>query len=207
MSSLETVLSDLQKRILLLVSILPLVNYAILMEKTRRDRVTVLKSTRSLVRRGYVQKRKVNPKLEKSKLVFEPTLSGRSAAFRLGADLADLLKVEGDEKIIKYLEFVKGINDPRQRKVLVDPLSELVLHEYRGKQLEHYRDGLLMKSLKMGIIDIVNRYDNTDLLHEATMERLKGVLNPDEINELCDHLVKKIDSISRIIETLYNTYK
>ena len=40
--------------------------------------------------------------------------------------LEDIMKLEEDKQITEYLEFIKDITDPLQRKALLQPLSDLL---------------------------------------------------------------------------------
>ena len=73
-------LSDLQRKILEVICTKENVTYKTLMEKTKRDRITILQSIESLVKRNHVLKQKSNPEYEKSILIFKPTLLGKCYA-------------------------------------------------------------------------------------------------------------------------------
>jgi hypothetical protein len=90
----EVSLSLLQEKILKIVCTRSNVDYALLMEEVKRDRITIMQSVDSLAKHKYVKKDKINPEYEKSKLIIRPTFSGKHHAWRfLGVDLEDILRI------------------------------------------------------------------------------------------------------------------
>jgi predicted transcriptional regulator len=199
-------LSALQEKILQIVCNRENVTYNTLVEETKRDRITILQSVESLIKRNFIKKQKSNPEYEKSKLIFKPTQSGKSyAVFILKVDLEDILKLESDEDITNFLEFIKDITNPLQRKVLVQPLSELFTSlaavEVEGKIPQQFKKKVLREALKKGILEIVqnSNYTASSLLNERSIKWLKKLLTPIEINELEDFLVTIRDNLSKTI--------
>lgn len=66
-------ISKLQKNIIDHLKVLEQTDYKSLMILTKRNRITIYNSIESLIIRGYVEKIPLNPKHEKSKLVFKLT--------------------------------------------------------------------------------------------------------------------------------------
>jgi DNA-binding MarR family transcriptional regulator len=204
----ELSLSALQEKILQFVCTKEDVTYKMLIEETKRDRITILQSIESLIKRNFIKKQKSNPEYEKSKLIFKPTLSGKNhAVFILKVDFEDILKSERDEDIANYLEFIKDITDPLQRKMLVQPLSELYTSlaamEVEGKLPQQFKKKVLREALKKGILETIqknNNYSATHLLNERSIKWLKKLLTPIEIKELEDFLVTIRDNLSKTIE-------
>src|SRR5919202_645473 len=98
------VLTDLQANILRHVCNTNNATYKTLMEKIHKDRITILQSLESLIKYRYIEKKKVNPNHEKSKLVFIPTHKGISYAwFNLkDIDIKKIIKVNADDVITQY---------------------------------------------------------------------------------------------------------
>jgi hypothetical protein len=123
------------------------------MEKTKRDRITILQSIESLIKRNHVLKQKSEPEYEKSILIFKPTLLGKCYACTIiEVNIEDLLKLESDEEIANYLDVIKDITNPLQRKMFVEPLSELfslrelTKNEFRMPQ--EFKEKILKKRSK-----------------------------------------------------------
>jgi predicted transcriptional regulator len=204
--------SSLQYRILQIVCTNQNVTYKVLMENTKRDRITVLQSVESLIKRDLIVKQKSNPEFEKSKLIFKPTLSGKNYAVNiLKVDLEDILKLETDEEIINYLEFIKDITNPIQRRRLIDPLSVLFasMRSYqetrtKGKISKEYEKKIVKKALKQGILEVAqdNNYDAKNLLNQRSIKYLNNLLTPKEIEELEHSLVTVRDNLIKTTERL-----
>jgi hypothetical protein len=120
-------LTGLQGIILRIICTHSQVTYKTLVQDTHRDRITGLQSIESLINQGYIQKQKICPPHEKSKLVFTPTLVAKHYAWiNLGVNIENILKLENDEDISNYLELSKGISNPLQRQEFVELLSSIL---------------------------------------------------------------------------------
>ena len=85
-------LSELQNKILYIISTDYRVGYKTLINKIKRARATILPSVESLIRRNYITKQKINPEYEKSKVIFKPTPLGIDYALsKLGVDVKDVM--------------------------------------------------------------------------------------------------------------------
>jgi hypothetical protein len=201
-------LSLLQQKILQIVCTKENVTYQTLMKETKRDRITVLQSTESLIKYNYINKKKRDPEYEKSKLIFKPTLGGKSAAVRSGVALEDILKIEPDEETINYFELLNDIDDPLQRKVLIEPLRELLgslaVYQYKEKELQQFKKEKLKEILRKGVTEIVfyRNYDAESFLNDRSIKHLKKLFTPREIKELKDVLVRGRDNLDITIRRL-----
>ncbi len=159
----------LHQKILRIICSKQNVTYKTLIEETRRDRTTILQSVKSLVKKEYIIKEKRNPEYEKSKLIFKPTRYGKNYALcGLGVDVEDVLKLERDEQIANYLELIKDIADPLQRKPFIEPLLGLFSSDVTTPQIKKQ---ILNRALKKGVIEIVrnNNYDSKRLLNKSSI--------------------------------------
>jgi hypothetical protein len=203
----EHTLSQLQQKILRLICTMNNVSYKTLMEKTNRDRVTILQSIESLIKYNYIQKQKINPEYEKSKLIFKPTHLGKHVAWiDLDIPLEDIMKIEGDEEIVNYLEFIKDIRDPSQRKVLIDPLStiltSLAAWTSKGRLEPNQKTNIIKEGLKKGLLELVQNknYDAKNLLNERSISWLKKLFTPQQIREIRDFILQVRDNLTRTNE-------
>ena len=55
------------------------------------------------------------------------TLTAKHLAWtNLGVDIENILKIEGDQDILNYLELIKDVTDPLQRQKFIDPLTLII---------------------------------------------------------------------------------
>jgi hypothetical protein len=106
--------SDLQERILLHVCTTTNADYKTISKETDRDRITILQSLQGLFRRHYVEKKKVLPQYEKSKLIFLPTPKGIIYALAfLNLDFKHMPQSHREQsQINKLLQRIELFPDP-----------------------------------------------------------------------------------------------
>jgi len=203
----EYILSQLQEKILSIVCTRKDVDYALLMQETNRDRVTVAQSVDSLVKHKYVKKDKINPEYEKSKLFIRPRFLGKHHAWRfLGVTLEDILKIEDNEQIALYFEFIKDVHNVSQRQKLIQPLDAFltlfVVWTTDGKLEPTQTKEILKQGLKKGICELVQdrNYDSKELLNKRSIESLKKMLSSQEIKELRQFIVQMKDKLASTAE-------
>lgn len=198
----EVSLSLLQEKILKIVCTHRNVDYALLMEEVKRDRITIMQSVDSLAKHKYVKKDKINPEYEKSKLIIRPTFSGKHNAWRfLGVDLEDILRIEDNGQITAYLEFIKDIHDASQRQKLIRPLEAfLTLIEAwtsEGKLEPSQSKEILKQGIKNGISELAKdrNYNETELLNKRSNEWLKKLFSSQERRDLQHFIVHMGDKL------------
>jgi hypothetical protein len=201
----ERHLSRLQEKILRIACTRRNVDYVLLMKETNRERVTVAQSVNSLVDRHYLSKDKINPEYEKSKVIIKPTFQGKDYSVNfLKVNLEDILKAEDNEHISAFLEFIKDVSDPSQRRALIDPLNTLFfwLHEswvtnFAVKGKDEVIKESLMGGLKNGISQMVlnENYDAKKLLNKRSNEWLKKLFSSQEIRDLQHFIVQMGDNL------------
>lgn len=106
--------SDLQEKILVHVCTTTNADYKTISKETDRDRITILQSLQGLFRRHYVDKKKILPQYEKSKLIFSPTPKGiiYSLAF-LNLDFKEMPGSHREQsQINKLLQSIEALPDP-----------------------------------------------------------------------------------------------
>src|SRR4051794_30833662 len=82
--------SELQQKILKHIGTTNKASYRTLIKEIGRDRITILQSVESLIEHyHYIEKRKINPKYQKSRLIFMLTHKGIAAAWLRGLINAD----------------------------------------------------------------------------------------------------------------------
>lgn len=186
------ILSSLQDRILRLICTTRNVSYTTLIQETHRDRTTILQSVESLIKHGLIEKQKINPEYEKSKLIFKATNTGKQIAYSyLGVSLEDIMKLEEDKQITEYLEFIKDITDPLQRKALLQPLSDLLTSprawrvEADEKTRSTRRD-ILKNGFKESLLELlqIKNYEVKNLFNTRSTKWLAKLFTTKEINEI-----------------------
>jgi predicted transcriptional regulator len=108
-----TLKTELQEKILEHICKTKNADYKTISKATDRDRITILQSLQPLMKGHYINKEKLVPDQEKSKLIFKPTQKGMiySLAF-LNVKLDNVLKSYQDIcQITGYAEFIKSISD------------------------------------------------------------------------------------------------
>jgi DNA-binding MarR family transcriptional regulator len=182
-------ITQLQAKILRILTTNSRVTYKTLIEQIRRDRITLLQSVESLILQGYVEKQKINPEFERSKLVLRPTMIGKHFAWHsLGVDIDDILKIEGDQDILNYFELIKDVSDPKRQK-FIDPLSSIITSygtwESKGKiDLELKRDSI-KKGFHSGITELAqgNKNDVDRFFNQRTLGQLRKLFSVAELRE------------------------
>jgi DNA-binding MarR family transcriptional regulator len=183
-------LTRLQEKILRILTTHSRVTYKTLMEQTRRDRITLLQSVESLILQGYVEKQKINPEFERSKLVLRPTLMAKHLAWTsLGVDIENILKIEGDQDIFDYFELIKDVSDPLQRQKFIDPLSSIITSygtwKDKGKIDPKLKRDAIKEGFCNGIVELVKRPKNDvgRFFNQITVEWLKKLFSTAELRE------------------------
>ena len=196
----DYILSSLQDKILRIVCTTRDATYSTLIQETKRDRTTVLQSVESLIKHGFIEKQKVNPEYEKSKLIFKATPTGKQIAWEyLQMDLEDIMKLEDDPLIANYLEFIKDISDPVQRKALLLPLSDLLksprawISESRiadNEEIRGIRREIIRDSFKESLLELVQNknYEAKDLFNAERIKWFTKIFTSKEIKEIREYI-------------------
>ncbi len=206
--------SALQKKILQIVCTRKDVTYKILIQETKRDRITVLQSVESLIKHNLIEKQKTNPEYEKSKLIFKATPGGKQIACAyFGISLEDIMKLEDDEQIANYLEFIKDITDPIERKELLQPLSDL-LTSPRARVVESKREddekthSIRREVLRDGFKEVLlelfknENYDAKKFLNNKSIRWFKKLFTSEETQEIKEYLRQVVENANLTIERL-----
>ena len=201
------VISSLQDKILRIICTTKDVSYKTLIEETNRDRTTILQSVESLIKNGYIEKRKVNPEYEKSKLNFRATPKGKEiACIYLGIRLEDIMKLEEDEQITNYLEFIKNITDPPLQKEFLLPLSELLTSPRawtsEGKIEPDEKREIIKDRFKEVLLELFKNknYDANNLFNNKSKKWFQKLFTSKEIKEIKEDILQVVDNANLTIE-------
>jgi hypothetical protein len=105
-------MGERQKEILRLVCKNRDMDFHSLVQKTGKDRVTILQSASALEDKGLIKRIRVDPKNPKSRLVFQPTAKGLAVAvWYLGSSYDNHKKHYARELVSEYEAIIPGIYD------------------------------------------------------------------------------------------------
>src|ERR671914_2237692 len=120
--------SPLKLKVLRHICATPNANYETLTYEIKRHRTTVLRSLKSLLRDGYIEEQKIDPKYAKSKLIFLPTLKGLSFAwFNWKLKISDMV-LPSDGQIANYIQYIKEAFSDSQQQLLLELLFSQFEH-------------------------------------------------------------------------------
>ena len=123
--------SELQGKILSHICTRKNANYASLMKDIKKDRITILQSIESLIKYHYIEKEKIHPEHEKSKLIFIPTLRGKARAWSyFGLNVKDMVKTKKEDLITNYIEFIKDVFPSGRHKQTLRLLFSIIERDY-----------------------------------------------------------------------------
>jgi hypothetical protein len=179
-------------------------NYKTLTEEIGRDRITILQSIESLIKYRYVEKERINPEKEKSKLTFLPTLKGVAGLWQeFPFDLKQMIELKKDDEITRYLEFIKDVfRLEEHQKPMVSRLFNDIKYNYMNLEKGYASKRKLIKdSFAEGILELAQRrdYDATRLFNEKGVERLKKLYSKEELNEFKELFVRTKQNLTTVI--------
>jgi DNA-binding Lrp family transcriptional regulator len=177
-------MGERQKEILRLVCENRDMDFHSLVQKTGKDRVTILQSASALEDKGLIKRIRVDPKNPKSRLVFQPTAKGLAVGvFYLGSSYDNHKMHYAREILAQYENLVPGIYDaPLAFRSLADSLLN-------GEHAFDKSGNLLEQSIedKKGILDYLRRYilaqnildgnvEDVTAIDKAKMEEIKDTI-------------------------------
>ena len=200
--------SELQQRILWHVGTTNNASYRTLIKEIGRDRITILQSVESLIEHyHYIEKRKINPKYQKSRLIFMLTHKGIAAAWLNGIiNTDDISKnLNRDDNITKYIKFIHDVFDPSQRKQMLELMFSKLEKTYSGYEGEEGSDDvkkLIRECFLKGILELAfgNNYNASRLLNDTTIQWLKKLFSSEELKEFRKFLIQGRKNLNSTIE-------
>jgi predicted transcriptional regulator len=206
------VTSELQKKILKHICRTQNADYKTISKATGRDRITILQSLQSLMKRQYIYKQKIDPTRIKSKLIFQPTDKGMAYSIaNLDVDIDDVRKAHADaDVLVEYNDLIKNIDDHIQRKQFEREMIKVLvmynLFDDKGKTIITDRKAFLKQGIRIGLFNLTadKYYDPENLFTPQVVERLKEIFNTSELKELKEFLMKIRDNLDLSIKQLSN---
>jgi hypothetical protein len=109
------------------------------------------------------------------------------------------VKIDDDPQIANYLEFIKDIPDPVQRKALLQPLSDVLtsprawLREGRVEsnyEVRSTRRDILRDSFKESLLELLQNknYEAKNLFNTERIKWFKKIFTSKEIKEIRDFI-------------------
>jgi hypothetical protein len=201
-------MTDLQKKILKHVCTRKNADYKTLSKATHRDRITVLQSLQSLIKRHLVYQEKTNASRIKSKLLFKPTDKGRAFALKyLGVDLDDIRNAQFDDNERRnYNEFIKHVANPLDRKnnegkTLKDLLQENLFLE--DGNIPDQR--LLIQLFRLRLLQFAKSIDPSleKMFTPANIDKLEAISTQSELKEFKELLTILRNNLDSTIKQLH----
>jgi hypothetical protein len=186
--------SELQGKILSHICTRKNVSYASLIKDIKKDRITILQSIESLIKYHYIEKEKVHPGHEKSKLIFIPTLRGKACAWSyFGLDIKDMVKTKKEDLITNYIEFIKDVFPSGQHKSMLTRLFSIIERDYLNIEEEGVdtKKRIVKESFANGILGLVQQedYDVTRLFNNNSYQWLHKLYSQVELRGLKEFFV------------------
>jgi hypothetical protein len=185
-------------------------SYQAIMRHTLRGRVTVLQSLESLVKRKFVEKSKVYPTREKSKLTFKPTQKGMvySLAF-LDTDYDEVIDAHVEAALMsEYNRRIKAVPDYYLRKKLMNHFSRFVFEDdyftEEGRLKSTAQEDIINLGLRIGLLQLSSdkNFDFRNLFDPRTVDLVKNLYTVEEQRVLREVLVKIRQNLNTVIEQL-----
>ncbi|MBV9176358.1 MAG: hypothetical protein JO297_04920 [Nitrososphaeraceae archaeon] len=199
--------SELQQKILIHVGTIKNASYRTLVKEIGRDRITILQSIESLIEYHYVEKRKINPKYQKSRLTFMLTHKGIAAAWLRGfLNTDDIIKnLDRDDNITKYIKIVHYMFNSPEHKQMLESMFEKLEMSYSGYEGEEESDQvsmLIKESFLTGIVELAfgENYDPNRLFSDLNVGWLKWLFSHGDLEQFKKTLVRGRDNITSTIQ-------
>jgi hypothetical protein len=197
-------LSNLQKKILLHVCTTNDASYKTLIEDIGKDRITILQSLESLIKYRYIEKQRLIPEREKSKLIFIPSYKGKAyALYHLNVELVQIVKTNGDDEVNNYIEFVKEVFHPSQHKLMIEPLFNVLERGQLDKKNSDKEKSLIKESFRKGLSELIQQKNyNAHVLFKngTSREWLKKLYHTEGLKEFRELFIRARDNLTATIK-------
>jgi hypothetical protein len=197
-------LPALQSKVLRHICTTSNASYKTLAYETKRHRITILHSLKSLLRDGYIEEQKIGPKYSKSKLVFLPTLKGISFAWVNWKLKINDMMLPNNDQIANYIQYVKEAFGNSQQQQMLDLLFNQF--KYRNQELENVNPSTKKEIIKdcfcRGLIELDRQNDHSSktLSSKASMRWLNRIFSPEELGEIKKILKSTRDNLTVTIQ-------
>lgn len=165
-------------------------DYQSIANELKRKRPTIFQSVRSLLKKGYLEKIKVNPAERNSKVVLRLSREGKDYVGTkryLGRNVLisnyDIFSSEADPVVLDYLQILRRINDSN---LVEDMMEELSYHIHSApivdkKEITKSEDNVspIKEAFFQGLQEIAHNpnYDLKKLFTSTTIKWLNNICN------------------------------
>ena len=198
--------TDLQAKIIKHVGTNNNASYKTLIENIGKDRITIMQCLNSLIEWRYINKKKINPDFEKSKLIFSLTSKGIATAWLRGViSLDDIAKISGKGKITAYIKFIHQTFNSSNRNRMIEPLFIKLDKTYAGYESGSDQENNVVRDCFLkGIIDLC--FDGSFSLDRLNWNRgidgLKKIFSDTELKKIKEYLAYGRDNLNTTIKKL-----
>jgi len=197
--------SELQGKILSHICTRKNASYASLMKDIKKDRITILQSIESLIKYHYIEKEKIHPEREKSKLIFIPTLRGKARAWSyFGLNVKEMVKTKKEDLITNYIEFIKDVFPSGQHKQMLSLLFSIIERDYLNIEEERVesRSTLVKKCFAEGLMELVQQedYNPSKVFNEKCIQWLNKLFSHQELKEFKESFTRTKKNLTTTIE-------
>jgi hypothetical protein len=199
--------TDLQGKIVRHVGTNNNASYRTLMNDIKKDRITIMQCLNSLIEWRYIDKIKINPDFEKSKLFFSLTSKGIAAAWLRGViSLEDIAKnFSGKGRITAYIQFVHQTFNSSNRSLMIKPLFLKLDKTYAGYEPGSHDESKVVRDCFLkGIIDLCfdDSFSLDGLNRNRGIDGLKKIFSDNELKDIEEYLAYGSDNLNTTIKKL-----
>jgi hypothetical protein len=200
--------TDLQTKIVRHVGTNNNASYRTLIEDIGKDRVTIMQCLNSLIDTyRYIDKRKISPDFEKSKLIFSLTSKGIAAAWlRKVISLDEIAKnISGKGNVVvDYIKFVHQTFNSSNRNLMIEPLFRKLDKTYAGYEPGSNEEKNVVRDCFLkGIIDLCfDRFNLDGLNRNKGIAALRKLFSDTELEDMKKYLAYGRDNLNSTIKKL-----
>ena len=182
-------ISELQWKILHYVCKTKDTDFKSICKETGRERTTIIQSIKPMIKRKLIDKRRVDPVLVKSRVIFTPTYKGKCYLEAFGVNVEDIFRTEMDPSISIYLQIVDQLSNTRQQKLMLRELASNVLDLSIIDELGNIKTEDKISSLKDAFLDAFTNlmqetdYNASSLFNDKTIRLLTMLFSANEMKE------------------------
>ena len=213
----KTDISLLQRKILKYITIHNDSDYQSIANELERTRPTIFESVRPLLKKGYLEKIKVDLAQRNSKVVLRLTREGKDYVGRkrylenILISNDDIFSSEADPVIRNYLQILSKVNEPN---LVGDMMEELSYHLYsapiadkKGRMKPEDNISAIKEAFFQGLKEIAHNpdYDLGKLFTSMTIKWLNKIYNLNDKIYMKDQFQRIAHNYETIVKGMANT--
>ena len=201
--------SELQWKILIHICKTKDADFKSICKETHRNRTTIIQSIGPMIRRGLIEKIKVDPLLVKSRVIFLLMYRGKSYIEAFGFNVEDIFRTETDPNILEYLQIVDQFPSTSQRKVMLRELAfnvlDLLIIDGQGNIKKEDKIAAIKEAFLDSLTSLIDTDDLSSLINDKTIQWVTRFFSANEVKEVKKKLFrinKNSNSTIRIFSKL-----